>query len=196
MLSLILKGLPILQKERFIFCDVHGYHYECAGHPQVTILNIFRKKGPIGPVHIPIEVPYSILQLLATHFNVHSSLLFAQEFYIIVLIVALVCLFAYLVCTVYNLMWLIIPNMSPLSRVMARYRSHVTLKGDSPTDAAAALGELYHVYYNNRDLKLLLNLLTCSSGLAPSIRILSLFDADFRLAIWQFNWNSLGGAIR
>ena len=133
---LLWKGLPILQKEEFIFCDVHGYHYVCAGHP--------------------------------------------QEFYIIVLIVALILLFVYLVCTIYNLMWLIIPNMSPLSCVMARYRSHVTLKGNLPTDAAAGLGELYCLYYNNRDLKLLLNLLTCSSGLAPSIRILSLFDADFR----------------
>ena len=137
---LLWKGLPILQKEKFIFCDVHGFQYECAGHP--------------------------------------------QEFYIIVLLIALACLFAYLICTVYNLMWLLIPNMSPLSRVMKRYKQHVLQKATREVThsftEAELLGELYHVYYNNRDLKLLLNLLTCSSGIAPSIRILSLFDADFR----------------
>jgi len=137
---LLWKGLPILQKEKFIFCDVHGFQYECTGHP--------------------------------------------QEFYIIVLLIALVFLLAYLSCTIYNLMWLFIPNRSPLSRVMKRYKEHVTRKATLEVShsftEAELLGELYHVYYNNRDLKLLLNLLTCSSGIAPSIRILSLFDADFR----------------
>ena len=42
------------------------------------------------------------------------------------------------------------------------------------------MGGLYSVYYNNRDLKLLLDLLAESSGIAPSIRIMSLFDKDFR----------------
>ena len=43
-----------------------------------------------------------------------------------------------------------------------------------------ALGELWNIYYNNRNLKLLLDLLAESSGIAPSIRIMSLFDSDFR----------------
>ena len=137
---LLWRGLPILQKEKFIFCDVHGYQYECAGHP--------------------------------------------QEFYIIVLLVALACLLAYLICSIYNLMWLVIPNMSPLSRVMKRYKKHVLQRATKEVTHSFTeeelLGELYHVYYNNRDLSLLLNLLTSSSGIAPSIRILSLFDADFR----------------
>ena len=42
------------------------------------------------------------------------------------------------------------------------------------------LGDLYSIYYNNRDLKLLLDLLAESSGIAPSIRIMSLFDKKFR----------------
>ena len=42
------------------------------------------------------------------------------------------------------------------------------------------LGELWNIYYNNRNLKLLLDLLAESSGIAPSIRIMSLFDSDFR----------------
>ncbi len=36
------------------------------------------------------------------------------------------------------------------------------------------------MYYNNRDLKLLLDLLAESSGIAPSIRVMSLFDKRFR----------------
>ena len=42
------------------------------------------------------------------------------------------------------------------------------------------LGELYNIYYNNSDLKLLLDLLAESSGVAPSLRIMTLFDKEFR----------------
>ncbi|XP_059093756.1 uncharacterized protein LOC131888834 isoform X2 [Tigriopus californicus] len=31
---LVWRGFPSIQKEEFIYCDVHGFHYECAGHPQ------------------------------------------------------------------------------------------------------------------------------------------------------------------
>ncbi len=44
----------------------------------------------------------------------------------------------------------------------------------------ALLGDLHSVYYRNRDLKLLLDLLAESSGIAPSIRVMSLFDRGFR----------------
>ena len=42
------------------------------------------------------------------------------------------------------------------------------------------LGDLYNVYYNNRDLKLLLDLLATSSGIATSLRVLALFDKNLR----------------
>ena len=38
------------------------------------------------------------------------------------------------------------------------------------------LGDLWYVYYNNRDLKLLLELLVSTSGVAPAISILCVFD--------------------
>ena len=38
------------------------------------------------------------------------------------------------------------------------------------------LGDLWDIYYNNRDVKLLLELLVCTSGIAPAISILCLFD--------------------
>lgn len=45
---------------------------------------------------------------------------------------------------------------------------------------AELLGDLYTTYYNNTDLKLLLDLLAESSGVAPSLRIMALFDKEFR----------------
>ena len=42
------------------------------------------------------------------------------------------------------------------------------------------MGDLHDVYYNNKDLKLLLDLLAASSGIAPCIRILCLFDKNLR----------------
>ena len=43
------------------------------------------------------------------------------------------------------------------------------------------LGDLYNVYYNNRDLRLLLDLLATSSGIAASFRIMALFDKNLRI---------------
>ena len=38
------------------------------------------------------------------------------------------------------------------------------------------LGDLYDIYYDSRDLRLLLELLATSSGVAPAIAIMTLFD--------------------
>ena len=38
------------------------------------------------------------------------------------------------------------------------------------------LGDLYDIYYDNRDLRLLLELLATSSGVAPAICLFSIFD--------------------
>ncbi len=63
---------------------------------------------------------------------------------------------------------------------MVKYRNQYRRKSQSLVTDKQLLGELYNVYYNNKDLKLLLDLLAESSGIAPSIRILSLFDPEFR----------------
>ena len=47
---------------------------------------------------------------------------------------------------------------------------------DKEINDEALLGDLWYVYYNNRDLKLLLELLVCTSGIAPAISILCVFD--------------------
>ena len=48
--------------------------------------------------------------------------------------------------------------------------------GDSETTDKELLGDFYDIYYNNRDLKLLLDLLATSSGVAPAIAIITLLD--------------------
>ena len=46
---LILRGLPVIDDEKFIYCHIKPYYYHCAGHPQqfylvvclVTIVMVF-----------------------------------------------------------------------------------------------------------------------------------------------------------
>ena len=39
------------------------------------------------------------------------------------------------------------------------------------------LGDLYEIYYQNRDAKLFLELLAMSSGVAPAISVMAMFDS-------------------
>ena len=41
---------------------------------------------------------------------------------------------------------------------------------DKEVESEELLGNLWHTYYNNKDLRMLLNLLTESSGVASSLR--------------------------
>ena len=43
------------------------------------------------------------------------------------------------------------------------------------------LGDLYAIYYNNRDAKLFLELLAMSSGVAPAISVMAMFDSVRKL---------------
>merc|ERR1712106_862885 len=45
------------------------------------------------------------------------------------------------------------------------------------------LGDLYDIYYGNRDLRLLLDPLATSSDVSSAIAIMTLFDKDFRDAM-------------
>jgi hypothetical protein len=134
----LISGLPTIQNDEFIYCPVHGYVYQCAGHP--------------------------------------------QQFYKYVLFATIAILGLYICCCTYNLMWLLLPQLDNLSSVMStvkdefrRTRSSSELMTDQEL-----LGDLYDVYYNNRDLKLLLDLLATSAGIAPCLRILCLFDRNLR----------------
>ena len=47
---------------------------------------------------------------------------------------------------------------------------------EKPVDAKI-LGDLYEIYYQNRDTKLFLELLAMSSGVAPAISVMAMFDS-------------------
>jgi hypothetical protein len=135
---LLISGLPTIQNDEFIYCPVHGYVYQCAGHP--------------------------------------------QQFYMYVLFATIVILGLYIFCCTFTLMWLFIPQLGSLSGVMSTVKNEfcrTQSTNDLRTDQEL-LGDLYDVYYNNRDLKLLLDLLATSSGIAPCLRILCLFDRNLR----------------
>ena len=67
------------------------------------------------------------------------------------ILTAIFLLASYLLCNLYDFLWLLIPNMAKFSKIMSAYRASVS----SPDD----IGGLSRFYYDNRDLKLLLNLL-------------------------------------
>ena len=69
---------------------------------------------------------------------------------------------------------------------MSTYKANLRLKegNDKKTDEQI-LGDLYDIYYNNRDLRLLLDLLVTSSGVAPAIAIITLFD---KVNLYEVNW--------
>ena len=99
------------------------------------------------------------------------------SFYIYTLYVTMALTVLYILCNIYNLLWLLFPCFGRLSRAMEAYRHNMKEreKNSGMTDSEI-LGDLYDIYYNNRDLRLLLDLLATSSGVAPAIAIMTLFD--------------------
>ena len=68
----------------------------------------------------------------------------------------------------YNLLWLAVPSFGSLSTFMSNFSSQLKLNNSSE--------ELLDVYYKNKDLRLLLDFFSISSGIAPSIGILAALD--------------------
>ena len=70
----------------------------------------------------------------------------------------------------------------PVSSLDFRYKQELRKERGKDTliSEEDLLGDLYNVYYNNKDLKLLLDLLAESSGVATSLRVLALFDKNLR----------------
>ena len=59
---------------------------------------------------------------------------------------------------------------------MNNYRKLVKEQADKTLSRKEALGDIDDIYYNNRDMKLLLDLLANSSGVATALAVLSVFD--------------------
>ena len=159
LLWLCFYGLPVMGNEKLIRCNVYGKMYECAGHPQM--------------------------------------------FFMYVLGITIIILLLYIFCCIYNVLWLALPNIRGLGRIMIDYAKETEKpkiqKKKSDTKTEVENGDVFEerveeeeedefeedsldiFYFKNPDLKLLLDLLAVSSGVTQSLRILVLFDRNFRL---------------
>ena len=97
-----------------------------------------------------------------------------QKFYVVLCYMTLIFLVLYLGVTVFNLLWLIINPMRPLSQVMQLFKDEFKV---SDTDSIV---ELYDLYYKNYDMQLLLDLLASKSGIAPCLKLLSILDKQLQ----------------
>eukprot|EP00090_Calanus_glacialis_P024671 TRINITY_DN38342_c0_g1_i1.p1 TRINITY_DN38342_c0_g1~~TRINITY_DN38342_c0_g1_i1.p1 ORF type:complete len:507 (+),score=138.46 TRINITY_DN38342_c0_g1_i1:23-1543(+) len=105
------------------------------------------------------------------------------QFYLYVLLIALILLIIYLFTTFLTILWLLCPCGGKLARFMRSYRSQLesaAIAQGADTSSRVLLGEIHDIYYENRDLRLLLDLLSVTSGLAPPLRVLALLDKQFR----------------
>ena len=59
---------------------------------------------------------------------------------------------------------------------MVTYKQNMRAREGKEKTAKELLGGFYEIYYNNKDLRLLLDLLATSSGVAPAISVMTLFD--------------------
>ena len=80
----------------------------------------------------------------------------------------------YLGLTFFNLLWLISNPMRPLTQAMHLFKDKFKV---SDTDS---IDELYDLYYNNKDLQLLLDLLASKSGITPCLKLLSILDKNLQ----------------
>jgi len=104
-----------------------------------------------------------------------------QQFYLVVCLVTIVMVFLYLSCCIFNILWMFIPQFGSLSGAMQKIKQEYC-KTRSTTDLSdrELLGDLYDLYYNSRDMKLLLDLLAATSGIAPCLKLLCMFDRNLR----------------
>merc|ERR1711953_629779 len=105
------------------------------------------------------------------------------QFYLYVLIVAVGLLVLFLLTTFFTLMYLLCPCGGELASFMRSYKSKLKsaakMEGGE-TSSKDLLGELHEIYYENRDLRLMLDLLAKSSGLAPPLRVMAQLDKEFQ----------------
>ena len=90
----------------------------------------------------------------------------------------------YILTNIYNILWVLLPWFGKLSSVMKVYKNRLRKAAqkdeEKPVDKKI-LGDLYEIYYTNRDLKLFLELLAMGSGVAPAISVMAIFDSVRRL---------------
>lgn len=117
----------------------------------------------------------------------HTCVLPNHQFYFYILAVSSALLCIYILCNLYNLVWIIWPQMGKMFRIIRKYRDTVDQPSYSCNEKhVISTDNFLTVYFDRRykDLKLLLNLLAETSGLPESFRILTLFDKKFQ-SLWK-----------
>ncbi len=137
----VMMVIPSLAGSPFVYCNVHGFMYECAGHPRVFYL----------------------------YAGIGTAAIFA----------------VFVMCSLFNLLWLAIPGcFCSLHKIMNKLLVRLRRKHGKKTPALKdedILGQvLYKIYYGNKDLRLLLDLLASGSGLEYAFHVMTLFDEEFR----------------
>ena len=100
---------------------------------------------------------------------------------------AIFILVCFVLCSSFTLFWLSCPCLGILSNIMAKYSKFIHNHKRNRNDWVNASKveqfvdeESENIYYNNRDIKLLLDLLATCSGIEHSLRILVLFDSNMK----------------
>lgn len=115
----------------------------------------------------------------------HHTLIFLHfiELYEYSIYLSSALLSIYILTNIYNILWVVLPWFGKLSTVMRKYKNSkrkaavaAAKENGKPEEDSKILGDLYEIYYKNRDLKLFLELLAMGSGVAPSIAVMALFD--------------------
>ena len=108
------------------------------------------------------------------------------EFYLYILIISLLLLLAYILSTFFTLTWLICPCTGSLAAFMRDYETLLRKSAekvfgdDHEYERKELLGDMNTIYYENNDLRLLLDLMAATSGLSQPIRVMALLDRNFR----------------
>ena len=89
--------------------------------------------------------------------------------------ISVILFMVYFTCSVFNLIWILKPNLRQrsLSSAMGKIKEEFGLQDTVSTT------DLHDLYFNNTDIKLLLDLYASTSGIAPGLRLLGLFDNEF-----------------
>jgi len=101
-----------------------------------------------------------------------------QEFYQVILIITIFIIICYIITNIYNLIWIIEPNQSKIHCILSNYRQNL-LKRKRKKETE----RLNEVYFNNKDMGLLSNLLVLKYGIGLGLRVVGLFDQNFNNAI-------------
>jgi len=93
---------------------------------------------------------------------------YPAQFYKYLTMIVIILLAFYFLLNLYNTAWLLLPALGKLRRIMTKFRTQCFVHR-----------ELEEFYYKNRDIKLLLNLLSSSQGLASPLRCIAIMDQTF-----------------